>query len=122
MAASDERAIAGRTSGLIGLGEEVTWEARHFGVMHRHCSRITAYVRPEYFQNVMIQGRFKRFEHDHFFEEARTGATTMRDVVVFESPLGPIGRIVDALILSSYLERLIAQRNQVIKAAAERAS
>jgi ligand-binding SRPBCC domain-containing protein len=67
----------------------------------------------------MIRGRFKRFEHDHFFEEAKTG-TTMRDVVVFESPLGPIGRIVDALVLSSYLERLIAQRNQVIKAAAER--
>jgi hypothetical protein len=27
-----ERAIAGRTSGLIELGETVTWRARHFGV------------------------------------------------------------------------------------------
>ena len=27
-----ERAIAGRTSGLIGPGESVTWRARHFGV------------------------------------------------------------------------------------------
>jgi len=27
-----ERAIAGRTSGLIGLDDEVTWEARHLGL------------------------------------------------------------------------------------------
>jgi ligand-binding SRPBCC domain-containing protein len=120
MAASGERAVAGRTSGLIGLGEEVTWEARHFGVLHRHSSRITAYARPEHFRDVMIRGRFKRFVHDHFFEEAEIG-TTMRDVVAFASPLGPIGRIVDAFVLSSYLERLIVHRNQVIKAAAERA-
>ena len=32
MLASDERAVGGRTSGLICGGEEVTWEARHFGV------------------------------------------------------------------------------------------
>ncbi len=27
-----ERAIAGVTTGLIGLNEEVTWEAFHFGI------------------------------------------------------------------------------------------
>ena len=43
----------------------------------------------------------------------------MRDIVVFESPLGLLGRIVDALILSAYLEKLIEHRNQMIKAAAE---
>lgn len=32
MAHSGERAIGGVTSGLIGLGEEVTWRARHFGI------------------------------------------------------------------------------------------
>jgi hypothetical protein len=30
-AGTGERAVAGVTSGLIGLGEEVTWRARHFG-------------------------------------------------------------------------------------------
>jgi hypothetical protein len=38
----------------------------------------------------------------------------------FESPLGRLGRIVDDLILSSYLEKLIRHRNQVIRLAAER--
>lgn len=31
MARSREQAIAGVTSGLISLGEEVTWRAWHFG-------------------------------------------------------------------------------------------
>jgi len=35
MAHTGERAVAGRTSGLIELGEEVTWRARHFLVTER---------------------------------------------------------------------------------------
>jgi hypothetical protein len=35
MARSGERAIAGVTTGQIGLGEEVTWRARHFGIPFR---------------------------------------------------------------------------------------
>jgi len=48
-----ERAIAGVTSGLIGLGEEVTWEGHHFGLKLQHTSRITAYDRPHYEGAVM---------------------------------------------------------------------
>ena len=32
---TNERAVAGRASGLIELGETVTWEATHFGVRQR---------------------------------------------------------------------------------------
>jgi len=51
MAHTRETAIAGRTSGLIGMGEEVTWRAKHFGVHHEHTSRITAYDRPRHFRD-----------------------------------------------------------------------
>lgn len=118
MAESGERAIAGCTSGLIGLDEEVTWEARHFGVLHRHRSRITEYDRPRHFRDIQVEGRFARFEHDHFFDEVEAG-TEMRDVLAFESPLGPLGKVVDWLVLGRYLERLINERNEVIRAAAE---
>ena len=113
-----ERAVGGRTSGLIGLGEEVTWEARHFGLLHRHTSRITRYDRPNYFRDSMIQGRFARFEHDHYFETQASG-TLMRDVVHFASPFGIMGRVVDALFLTRYVARLIARRNEIIRHAAE---
>jgi ligand-binding SRPBCC domain-containing protein len=118
MARSGERAVAGRTTGLIGLGEEVTWRARHFGVIHEHHSRIDACERPRHFRDVMVRGRFKRFAHDHYFT-AQDGGTLMRDAIVFESPFGLLGRIVDALVLKRYLRRLIAERNRVVKEVAE---
>ena len=119
MARSGEQAVAGRTTGLIGLGEEVTWRARHFGIHHHHTSRITAFDRPSYFRDSMVAGRFKTFEHDHIFE-AVDGGTRMRDILLFESPLGILGRCVDRLVLARYLTRLLEERNRVIRAAAER--
>jgi ligand-binding SRPBCC domain-containing protein len=104
--------------GLIGLGEEVTWRARHFGVVHHHTSRITAFDRPSHFRDSMVRGRFKTFEHDHLFQ-AVGGATLMRDVLLFESPLGILGRLVDRLVLAKYLTRLLEERNRFIRVEAE---
>lgn len=115
---TDERAVAGVTSGLIGMGEEVTWSARHFGVRQRLTSRITAYDRPNHFRDSMVRGAFKRIDHDHFFT-ARGDATEMRDVFDFESPLGPLGAIADALVLKRYLRGFLERRNAMIKRAAE---
>src|SRR5437764_1546028 len=68
MADTRERAVAGRTSGLIELGEHVTWEARHFGVKQRFTSEITMFSRPRHFQDAMRKGAFRSFVHDHHFE------------------------------------------------------
>lgn len=54
-----QKAVAGVTSGLIGLGQEVTWSGRHFGFVIRHTSRITAYEFPRYFQDSMVRGLSK---------------------------------------------------------------
>jgi len=51
MESSGEKAISGRTTGLIELHEEVTWRARHLGFWHTHRSRITAYDRPDHFRD-----------------------------------------------------------------------
>jgi len=32
---TNEEAIAGRTSGLIGMNETVTWRAKHFGIYQK---------------------------------------------------------------------------------------
>ena len=118
MSASAEQAVGGRTTGLIGLGEQVTWRARHFGIVHHHTSRITAFDRPRHFRDSMVAGRFRKFEHDHFFQ-AGDGVTQMRDVLEFESRLGVLGALVDRLVLVGYLTRLLKKRNVVIKTAAE---
>ena len=61
---TQERAIGGVTKGLIGLGEEVTWKARHFGIKQRLTVRITRFERPARFQDVMVSGAFKSMKHD----------------------------------------------------------
>jgi len=70
---TNERAVAGVTKGLIGLGGEVTWEARHLGLRRRLTVRITEFDRPNYFQDVMVSGAFKRMVHDHEFGSIRRG-------------------------------------------------
>src|SRR5690348_16485920 len=118
MGATNERAVAGVTSGLIGLGQEVTWEARHFGVRWHLTSRITAYKRPRYFQDTMIPGPFATCVHEHHFV-AEQGGTTMRDNTEFRSLLEAHGRLAVRVVLRSYLRKLLARRNVVLKRLAE---
>jgi len=119
LAHTNERAIAGRTSGLIEAGEEVTWRGRHFGIDQHFTSKITGFDAPNYFQDSMARGAFRSFVHDHFFV-ADGNVTVMKDVLVFSAPFGFIGRIAEKLVLRRYLERLLISRGAVIKEAAER--
>src|SRR6202030_2173601 len=72
-------ALAGVTSGLIGMAQRVTWRARHFGVWQKLTSEITAMDRPTYFQDTMLQGAFRFMKHDHFFRPLSPDETEMKD-------------------------------------------
>jgi ligand-binding SRPBCC domain-containing protein len=115
---TEETAIAGVTSGLLGLGQEVTWRGKHFGVWQKLTSKITRFSRPDYFRDSMVRGAFQRLDHDHYFE-SQGELTIMKDVFDFTSPLGILGRVADALFLESYMRRFIVARNDVIKKTAE---
>ena len=113
-----ERAIAGTTSGLIGLGQEVTWRARHFGIWQSLTVHITEFEPPIHFADFMLRGTFRRMEHHHYFERSSEG-TVMRDLFSYESPLGILGRIAEFLFLDRYMRSPLTERNRVIKATAE---
>lgn len=117
-ARSGEVAVGGRTTGLLVLGDEVTWRAKHFGVSQTLTSRITAYDRPIYFRDSMVRGAFAYLHHDHHFLESGN-ETDMRDVFEFGAPLGVLGWLAERLVLHSYLLRLLEERNREIKAVAE---
>lgn len=114
-----EQAIAGKTGGLIELGETVTWRAKHFGIRQTLTSKITDFNQPYLFVDEMAQGAFKSFRHEHHFIKT-DGYTVMRDVFTFESPLGVLGKVFNCLILSRYMIKLLKTRNQVIKQVAEK--
>jgi len=117
MARSREKAVAGVTSGLISLGEEVTWRAWHFGLPVRMTSRITEMQAPQYFVDEQVRGPFRRFRHVHEFGADPAG-TVMVDRIEFAAPFGPVGRLAEKLFLERYLRGLIETRNLHLTAGA----
>ncbi|CAL2075819.1 conserved hypothetical protein [Tenacibaculum sp. 190524A05c] len=115
---TDEKAIAGRKSGLIELDETVTWRAKHLGVYQNFTSKVTGFRPSEYFADKMISGAFKSFKHEHFFSH-ENNTTTLVDVMEFVSPLGFLGKFIDFLFLKKYMKQFLIERNNTIKLYAE---
>lgn len=119
MTMSHERAIGGRTSGLIGLGESVKWRARQLGRTWTLTSKITVFEPPVRFVDEQVSGPFAGFRHEHRFEPVGDG-TRMIDDWQHSPPLGPIGQIADALVLRRVLRRLLVARNAALVLEAEK--
>ena len=115
---TNEKAIAGRKTGLIELGETVTWRAKHLGVYQNFTSKVTGCKEADYFADKMLFGAFKSFYHEHFFSY-ENGATILKDSMVFVSPLGWLGKLVDFLFLKNYMKTFLVKRNHTLKAYAE---
>ena len=105
---SGEQAIGGVTGGAIGLGEMVTWRARHLGIWFTMTSQITSLERPDRFVDEQVRGPFRSFHHEHTFTRDGEG-TVMVDTLTIGSPI--FGRLAERVILVPYLRRLIRQRN-----------
>ena len=118
MAHTGEEAIAGTTSGLIGLNETVTWKARHLRRTRILKSKITAMTAPLSFTDEMVQGDFKSIRHEHHFKKIDNG-TLLIDIFTFESPYGGLGRLAERLFLTRYMKNLLEMRNKMIKEYAE---
>lgn len=118
-ARSRERAVAGVTTGLMGAGDTVTWEAVHLGIRQRLTVRITRYERPRLFVDEMVEGAFRRLTHTHEFRAIDEG-TLMVDTFDYSSPLGVLGRLADVLFLKRYLLRFLSERARALKDEAER--
>ena len=111
---TNEKAIAGRISGLIELNETVTWRAKHLGFYQTHQSKIIEMEKPYRFTDVMLKGRFKSFRHQHLFKKEGEN-TIMTDILEFESPFGIIGQLFNYFFLKNYMKKFLLERNKMIK-------
>lgn len=109
-----ERAVSGITSGLINKDDTVTWKGKHLFKTRFFTSKITEMQPYEKFTDKMIRGDFTSFEHEHYFKPADNG-TIVIDIVRFETPYGWLGELINKFYLTSYLEKMIIHRNEVIK-------
>ena len=115
---TNEKAIAGRTSGLCELNDEITWEAKHLGIRQKLTVKITRMEAPFLFEDTMLKGAFKSMKHQHQFEE-KEGRTYMFDVFRYQVPFGLIGLIFDLLVLKRYMRKFLESRNNFLKSVAE---
>jgi ligand-binding SRPBCC domain-containing protein len=118
VSSTKEQAIDGVTSGLIGLGQQVQWRARHFGLWFHMTVAITEMNRPDRFQDAMVKGPFRYFRHDHTFTQQDI-STLMVDRLEFASPVPVLGLLADFFVLRSHLKHFLQSRNRLLKAVAE---
>jgi len=81
----------------------------------RWVSAITRYDPPSGFVDVQERGPYARWEHTHSFAED-AGGTRITDSVVYELPLGPLGDLVNALVVGPRLAAIFAHRRRAIEA------
>ncbi|HTV07736.1 MAG TPA: SRPBCC family protein [Candidatus Aquilonibacter sp.] len=112
--------VEGRTGGLVTAGDTVRWEGMQLGFFNYHVSIIVpeTWNPPHFFQDRMIAGRFRSFEHDHRFSEI-TGGTLLEDKVRFTMPLGGAGRLVGRFVLVPHILGLMRRRFNLLKRLAE---
>ncbi|WP_136480649.1 SRPBCC family protein [Cognatitamlana onchidii] len=110
--------FAGKTSGHIGLGEWVSWEVIHLGVVQHITSKVTAFSKPYFFVDEMILGVFKSCRHEHIFKEAGN-KTIMTDKFYFELPYGVFGKLMNIFVLNRYLTKVLKIRATCLKKEAE---
>lgn len=118
MSSFKEEAVAGTRFGLIEKDETVTWRAKHLLKSRFLRTKITEMKKPEMFTDEQLQGDFKMMKHEHYFKPCDNG-TILIDLFHFETPYGILGQWFNNLYLTTYLKRLLEQRNKTIKAVAE---
>jgi ligand-binding SRPBCC domain-containing protein len=102
----------------LQVGDTLVWHSWRWGLRLSHTSRIDQ-LRPfTYFREVMVEGGFRKYDHDHHFAPMDDG-TRMRDEVHFVAPMGPVGVVLARVLLRKYVMRLIAERHSRIKQTAE---
>ena len=115
---SEKAVLPGKLVGLLGPGDTVTFEGRHFGVKQRLTARITAFDPPSRFVDEQVRGAFAWLRHVHEFEAVDIG-TLMRDTVEWKSPLGVLGRIADLVAVRPHLRSFLTRKQAALKELAE---
>ena len=118
MKAHGEEPIGGLRTGLMNVNDVVTWQAKHLLKERKLKVKMTALQSPFQFTDEMVEGDFTKLKHEHYFKPIENG-TIMIDQFWYEIPYGKAGALFNAVFLKRYMERLLQQRNNVIKQLAE---
>lgn len=80
----------------------------------RWMGRVTEYREHEYFKDVMEYGPYRTWEHSHMVDREGDHAT-LQDLVYYELPYGPLGRMAHGMVVGRRLKTMFAHRARVMR-------
>jgi ligand-binding SRPBCC domain-containing protein len=95
-------------------GALIEYRLRLHGVPLRWRTRIDVWEPPLRFIDRQLSGPYALWEHTHSFEPAGEEATTIRDVVRYSLPLGPLGDVARRLFVKRDVERIFDYRREAV--------
>lgn len=118
MTPNKEKVIDGKRSGLLNLGDSVTWSAKHLLKQRTLTTVIKEMQRPTYFADEQVAGDFVSMKHEHYFKVIENG-TIMIDQFHYTAPHHQLGKFLNWIFLEKYMLQLLEKRNAVIRKMAE---
>jgi ligand-binding SRPBCC domain-containing protein len=103
------------TNGKIEMrkGAEIDYRIRWLGLPMRWRTLITEFDPPRFFSDEQLRGPYRLWSHSHYFTEV-DGTSTITDRVVYEMPMGIIGRVAHSLMVGRQLQGIFAYRQRAI--------
>jgi ligand-binding SRPBCC domain-containing protein len=95
-------------------GLVIDYRVRVLGWPTRWRSLIAEYDPPHGFRDVQVIGPYRHWDHRHGFHRER-GGTTIEDLVRYEPPLGPLGALLDRLMIRRQLAAIFDFRRDRIE-------
>ncbi len=86
-------------------GTLIDYELKLFGIRFHWRTLIEQFEPEARFVDVQLTGPYRRWHHEHSFEES-LGGTWVIDHVDYEMPWGPLGRIAHALSVRRSLRQI----------------
>jgi ligand-binding SRPBCC domain-containing protein len=96
---------------VMGVGTRIQYQLTLHGIPIRWESEITGWNPPYFFSDDQIRGPYRRWHHEHNFEE-KDGGTLVRDKVEYAVPGGAL---VNRLFVAPDLRRIFDFRTATLK-------
>ncbi len=96
---------------IVMRGSVIDYRLRLHGIPFRWRTVIDEWIPGVRFVDRQVHGPFKLWHHTHEFEH-RDGGTLIRDRVLYDLPLGALGRIVAARIVRRDVEEIFRHRQR----------
>lgn len=84
------------------------------GIQMDWVTEITHISEGRFFVDEQRFGPYAMWHHEHHFEE-RDGGVSMRDILHYKVPYGPIGALADAFFVDKKIEQIFGYRQKAVE-------